>query len=930
MTDELIMLLPHHQALIEESGISSDIARARGYRSISAKAELARLGFGRNQCQVPALLIPVFDVHGDLATYQARPDSPRVQNGRPLKYETPGGSRMVLDVPRPIKEKLADPNIPLFITEGARKADSAVSQGLCCIALLGVWNWRGTNQLGGKTVLPDFESIALNGRDVYLAFDSDVVTKPAVRQALERFTAMLQSRKAHVRTILLPSGPHGIKTGLDDFLVAGNGVSDLLRCVVDTIPTSTSDADGDRHSPYMEVEGCIAYLKRLGETEIWVKLTNFTAEIREEIIADDGASERGELLIVGSLSNGRIFSPARIPMHRFESLLWVTGTWGTAAIIAAGSGNRDRVREAIQRLSPTVERRREYAHPGWRQIDGVWCFLTQDTVIGPEGAVSGISVRLDGSAHGIQLPSPPGADVLAQVIASTISLLELAPDRIMVPLLGAVFRALLNAMSQADHAVFLVGPSGVLKSELAAVTQRFFGVGFERTNLPASWAATSNFLERVAFDFKDCILVVDDFAPAGTPIDVRRYHSTADRVIRGAGNASGRGRMNADGSVRPSYPPRALILGTGEDVPAGYSIRARMIVLEIGKGDVDAALLTRYQDGSERAHLATMTAGFVRWLAHNFAQVCEGLQPAIQQLRHDLRAEGVHARTPDALAQLGAGWQLWTRFARDSGAITQDDAESLWTRVWAALRQLGTSQEPYLIQENPVERFLDLLAGSVASGAVHVAGPSGDEPDTPEAWGWRLRIIGSGDYTRQEWQPQGRCVGWLDDTGLYLETTAAFHAVQQLGSVSGTNLTVTATTLWKRLDEAGLLASTEMESRNTRLVRRTFAGARRKALHLRADVLSPRTPSQPDANMEFQESTIPSAEAPGSPPSNHEQESLPLQPRAGQSGQVGQENPAHPVSGVMTCVHCGSALPEGQPYACASCSRKYHGATDSP
>lgn len=843
MTNEQNTLLPHHQRLIDESGISPDIARTRGYRSIAAKAELARLGFGRNQCQVPALLIPVFNVHGDLATYQARPDTPRVQDGKPLKYETPSGSRMVLDVPRSIKDKLRDPTIPLFLTEGARKADSAVSRGLCCIALLGVWNWRGTNQLGGKTALPDFESIALNGRDVYLAFDSDVVTKPAVRQALDRFSAMLRLRKAHVRTILLPSGPGGIKTGLDDFLVTGNSVSDLLGYVVDNMPASTPDQEHVSNGPYAAVEGCIAYLKRLGETESWVKLTNFTAEIREEIISDDGLSERGELLIIGSLANGRRFSPARIPMHRFESLLWVTGTWGTAAIIAAGSGNRDRVREAIQRMSPAVERRREYAHPGWRQIDGVWCFLTQDTVIGPEGAVSGISVHLDGSANSIQLPSPPGADVLAVVIASTISLLELAPDRIMVPLLGAAFRAVLNAMSQADHAIFLVGPSGVLKSELAAVIQRFFGSGFERTNLPASWAATSNYLERVAFDFKDCILVVDDFAPAGTPIDVRRYHSTADRVIRGAGNASGRGRMSADGSIRPSYPPRTLILGTGEDVPAGYSIRARMIVLEVGKGDVDASMLTRYQNGFERAHLATMTSGFVRWLARNFAQVRDGLQPAIQQLRHELRAEGIHARTPDALAQLGAGWQLWTRFARDTGAITQDEAESLWARAWSALRSLGASQAMYLIQENPVERFLDLLAGCVASGAVHIAGPAGDEPEIPEAWGWRQRTLGSGEYTRQEWQPQGRCVGWLDDTGLYLEPTAAFHAVQQLGSVSGTNLTVTATTLWKRMDEAGLLASTEIESRNTRLVRRTLAGARRRTLHLRADVLSPRTPS---------------------------------------------------------------------------------------
>jgi len=39
--------------------------------------------------------------------------------------------------------------LPLFITEGIPKGDAAVTIGLCCIALLGVWNFRGTNDAGG-------------------------------------------------------------------------------------------------------------------------------------------------------------------------------------------------------------------------------------------------------------------------------------------------------------------------------------------------------------------------------------------------------------------------------------------------------------------------------------------------------------------------------------------------------------------------------------------------------------------------------------------------------------------------------------------------------------------------------------------------------------------------------------------------------------
>ncbi|MDP9244149.1 MAG: DUF3854 domain-containing protein, partial [Chloroflexota bacterium] len=226
-------LLPQHAALLAASAISEAVAKARGYRSVKQKARLSELGFSQPQLRVPALLIPIWNVQGGVALYQTRPDEPRLVKGKAVKYETPRGSRMVLDVPPWVRGRLEDPNLPLFITEGIRKADAAVSAGLCCIALLGVWNWRGTNDLGGKVALPDFESIALNGRDVYIAFDSDAWTKAEVAKALLRFREFLASRGAHCRVIRLPIGPGGVKTGLDDYLAGGHSVADLLALASD-------------------------------------------------------------------------------------------------------------------------------------------------------------------------------------------------------------------------------------------------------------------------------------------------------------------------------------------------------------------------------------------------------------------------------------------------------------------------------------------------------------------------------------------------------------------------------------------------------------------------------------------------------------------------------------------------------------------------
>src|SRR5206468_446691 len=127
-------------------------------------------------CRVPALVIPVYSVTGEVALHQSRPDAPRAgRDGKLIKYETPRGARMALDVHPCIRQHLGNPTRPLFITEGIRKADAAVSKGLCCIALLGVWNWRGTNEDNGKVALSDWEYVALNNRDTYIVFDSDVM-----------------------------------------------------------------------------------------------------------------------------------------------------------------------------------------------------------------------------------------------------------------------------------------------------------------------------------------------------------------------------------------------------------------------------------------------------------------------------------------------------------------------------------------------------------------------------------------------------------------------------------------------------------------------------------------------------------------------------------------------------------------------------------
>lgn len=236
MSDNYGALFPQHAAMLAASGITPEHAFARGYQSVDTRTRLEAIGVTKAGRNVPGLLIPSLLVDGSTWGHQYRPDTPRLNaKGKPIKYETPWQQRNGIDVPPGVGPKLGDPTIPLFITEGVKKADAAAMLGLACVDLPGVWSWRGSNTLGGNTVVPDFHDIALNDRRIILAFDSDVVVKHAVRMALKAFAAYLASKGAHVSYLHLPHTDDG-KTGLDDYLADGHNTDDLWRLVSPDMP----------------------------------------------------------------------------------------------------------------------------------------------------------------------------------------------------------------------------------------------------------------------------------------------------------------------------------------------------------------------------------------------------------------------------------------------------------------------------------------------------------------------------------------------------------------------------------------------------------------------------------------------------------------------------------------------------------------------
>jgi putative DNA primase/helicase len=141
-------------------------------------------------------------------------------------------------------------NLPLIITEGVKKALSAISQGFPAIALTGLWNWTDSiKDENGKTkqhrLIDTLTAIATPERVIHIALDRD--KKAATNKAV------IQSRSALAKC-LIDSGCHPYSVvwdaehkGLDD-LIAECGV-EALELAIDNRERLTGEAPNFKKKP---------------------------------------------------------------------------------------------------------------------------------------------------------------------------------------------------------------------------------------------------------------------------------------------------------------------------------------------------------------------------------------------------------------------------------------------------------------------------------------------------------------------------------------------------------------------------------------------------------------------------------------------------------------------------------------------------------
>jgi hypothetical protein len=251
-------IFPLHRADLQKSGLSDATIQAMKIRSMTSAAICRAIYGSASDKSVPGdgYAIPYLDLNGnpipdgtggDLVRFRMfdpRPDSSLPDGYKKIRYMQPVGSQHNVYVPPGFWAIKSD---VLLITEGEKKAAKAVQEGFPCIAISGVSMWfdpekRKASGSGEKPkldaetpLLPLIVKLA-EGRKVIVIADSDAAENQHVRNGMKTLARAILVKIKGKDTYfeVLPNDQSVTKTkkiGLDDFLIAQDGVKKLTQLI---------------------------------------------------------------------------------------------------------------------------------------------------------------------------------------------------------------------------------------------------------------------------------------------------------------------------------------------------------------------------------------------------------------------------------------------------------------------------------------------------------------------------------------------------------------------------------------------------------------------------------------------------------------------------------------------------------------------------
>lgn len=616
-------------AALAKSYITPEIAAAANIRRADDYTGAEIVGRSpRPNTSFAGLVFPYrWPGQGGFREMRLRRDTPdKVLDGDKVKEKNkyltpPGRGNLLYFAPGATVEQLHD-TTPIIIVEGEKKTLALdrycreLSDARLIIGLAGVWSWRGTvgkdtNPDGHGTaikgVIPDFDRITWDDRDVEILFDANCKTNREIAAARRELQRELVARGAIVRLIDLPDveGCNGVDDILGkegpDFItkmfaearakqikkrvdtIAGN-----VRFVVDETGVTAIDGEGAR--TWCCAPLWIEAVTRNPNGDGWGRLLRWNDgdgrghswAMPMSLLANEGAAIYERLmdsgLMLSPFTKARTFLRFYLSTQPNRRVRCVSKTgWHGATYVLPDEtiGPKDAEPVFLQSDMPASNFRQSGTLEEWRENVAAYCRQNSRLLFSVSTAFASVLLPIVGEENGI---------------------------------------------------FHLRGDSSQGKSTSLYVAGSVWGGGQDRGYLHR-WRATINGLEGIATAHNHGFLCLDEMAECN-PVEI-------GNIVYMLGNGQGKVRMAKSLTVREALEWRLLALSTGEirlsqhmatagqKTKTGQEVRLVNIESDAGKGFglfdhlhdfTDGAQFSKYLVGASTQFYGTAVRAWLRHL----------------------------------------------------------------------------------------------------------------------------------------------------------------------------------------------------------------------------------------------------------------------------------------------------------------------------
>lgn len=265
-------------------------------------------------------------------------------------------------------------------------------------------------------------------------------------------------------------------------------------------------------------------------------------------------------------------------------------------------------------------------------------------------------------------------------------------------------------------ALFLEGLTGSGKTEILHTIQFFWGLFESIVNL----SSTGKGMMAVAHDFKDALLVFDDYKGLN-----RAQTASLQTVIQYSYDPNKAVKLSKDSSILPPKTTRGVIAFTGEHFISNDSAMvARTILLEVDKQDTTKTRDAYSEVIEERENYNAVTPYFIHWLLQ---QDLKSIKELFLEFQKDFYAQipsgRVNAdRVSYNLSLNHVLWRLFVDFMYSLNMVDDTERASLCNEHLGYALEIQNDMIQRCSDEQTGNAFLRVLVQLISSGEAIIEG----------------------------------------------------------------------------------------------------------------------------------------------------------------------------------------------------------------